>query len=117
MWPTGQFFEEPTAETWPSTVEGELYATDVIGRLLSSLSTTNFKLVMSSEQDTSTEQSQAPTIFDSLPYYDNDLERYPILKEKVEKELAKEAKPQGIHPRVPPPPKLFAVSALFLHTV
>ena len=25
-------------------------------------------------------------IFDSLPYYDNELEQYPILKEKVERE-------------------------------
>jgi len=46
--------------------------------------------------------------FDSLPYYDNDLELYPILKEKVEKELAHEPKPpQAIHPRVPPPLELF----------
>ncbi|KAH9835798.1 breast carcinoma amplified sequence 2 [Rhodofomes roseus] len=47
-------------------------------------------------------------IFDSLPYYDNDLEQFPVLKEKVEKELAREAKPsQTLHPRVPPPPELF----------
>lgn len=65
-------------------------------------------LAMSVKQDASSEQP--PAIFDSLPYYDNDLERYPILREKVEKELAREARPQGIHPKVPPPPKLFAVS-------
>ncbi|OCH96641.1 breast carcinoma amplified sequence 2 [Obba rivulosa] len=52
-------------------------------------------------------------IFDSLPYYDNDLEQHPILKEKVEKELAREAKqPQGLHPHVPPSPKLFANNPL-----
>lgn len=51
-------------------------------------------------------------IFDSLPYYDNDLERFPILREKVEKELAREARPtQTLHPRVPPPATLFTVSA------
>ncbi|KAG0703116.1 breast carcinoma amplified sequence 2 [Suillus ampliporus] len=47
-------------------------------------------------------------IFDSLPYYDNDLEQNPILKEKVERELAREPKPpQTLHPRVPPPLELF----------
>jgi pre-mRNA-splicing factor SPF27 len=49
-------------------------------------------------------------IFDSLPYYDNDLEQYPTLKEKVEKELAREPKPpQTLHPLVPPPFELFKV--------
>lgn len=50
-------------------------------------------------------------IFDSLPYFDNELEQFPGLREKVEKELAKELD-QGklMHPRVPPSPKLFAVS-------
>lgn len=49
-------------------------------------------------------------VFDSLPYYDNDLELYPILKEKVDRELAREPKPpQTIHPRVPPPLELFKV--------
>jgi hypothetical protein len=49
-------------------------------------------------------------IFDSLPYYDNDLELFPILKQKVEQELAREPKPPPtLHPKVPPPPKLFAV--------
>ncbi|KAG1783683.1 breast carcinoma amplified sequence 2 [Suillus placidus] len=47
-------------------------------------------------------------IFDSLPYYDNDLEQNTILREKVERELAREPKPpQTLHPRVPPPIELF----------
>ena len=54
----------------------------------------------------------APAVFDSLPYYDNELEQYPILKERVEKELAREGKPpQTLHPKVPPEPTLFAVRA------
>jgi hypothetical protein len=49
-------------------------------------------------------------IFDSLPYYDNDLEQFPILKEKVDKELAKEGEaPKELHPNVPPEVELFAV--------
>ncbi|KAI0728597.1 breast carcinoma amplified sequence 2 [Fomitopsis betulina] len=56
----------------------------------------------------SSEIESGPMIFDSLPYYDNDLERFPILREKVEKELAREARPtQTLHPRVPPPATLF----------
>ena len=56
--------------------------------------------------------SQPSIIFDSLPYYDNELEQYPILKERVEKELAREGKPpQTLHPKVPPEPTLFAVRA------
>jgi hypothetical protein len=56
--------------------------------------------------------SEAPEIFDSLPYYDDDLEKFPILKQKVEQELAREPKPpQTLHPRVPPPVTLFAVRA------
>lgn len=48
------------------------------------------------------------TILDSLPYYDNDLEWYPVLKEKVEKELAREPKPPSdLHPLVPPPLEMF----------
>jgi Breast carcinoma amplified sequence 2 (BCAS2) len=51
-------------------------------------------------------------IFDSLPYYDNDLEQFPFLKQKVEQELARQPKPpQTLHPRVPPPYQLFAVRA------
>jgi hypothetical protein len=54
--------------------------------------------------------SEAPEIFDSLPYYDDDLEKFPVLKQKVEQELAREPKPpQTLHPRVPPPVTLFAV--------
>ena len=56
--------------------------------------------------------AQPAMIFDSLPYYDNELEQYPILKEKVERELAREGKPpQALHPSVPPEPTLFAVRA------
>jgi len=51
---------------------------------------------------------QRGEIFDSLPYYDNDLELFPILKQKVESELAREPKPPAtFHPRVPPPARLF----------
>jgi len=54
--------------------------------------------------------SEAPEIFDSLPYYDDDLEKFPILKQKVEQELAREPKPpQTLHPRAPPTVTLFAV--------
>lgn len=56
--------------------------------------------------------SETPEIFDSLPYYDDDLEKYPLLKEKVERELAREPKPpQALHPRVPAAVSLFAVRA------
>jgi hypothetical protein len=49
-------------------------------------------------------------IFDSLPYYDNDLEQFPILREKVDKELAKEGEPPStLHPRVPGEFELFKV--------
>lgn len=51
-----------------------------------------------------------PTIFDSLPYYDNELEQYPALRQKVEQELARENRPQiALHPNVPPPITLFEV--------
>jgi len=50
-------------------------------------------------------------IFDSLPYYDDDLQKFPHLRERVEQELARELNaPQTLHPRVPPPVELFAVS-------
>ncbi|KAF8887946.1 Pre-mRNA-splicing factor SPF27 [Gymnopilus junonius] len=55
-----------------------------------------------------TETGTVP-IFDSLPYYDDDLQKYPHLKVKVEQELSREPKaPQTLHPRVPPPVELFA---------
>src|ERR1700733_13142109 len=55
-------------------------------------------------------------IFDSLPYYDNELEIYPILKQKVEQELAREPKPpQTFYPRVPPEPILFAVCSISIY--
>lgn len=63
------------------------------------------------------EPSRASAIFDSLPYYDNDYERDPTLKDKAEKLIAKELanlKPQQqsqLHPRVPPPITIFAVRA------
>ncbi|KAH9487120.1 Pre-mRNA-splicing factor SPF27 [Psilocybe cubensis] len=52
-------------------------------------------------------------IFDSLPYYDDDLQKYPYLKEKVDQEIARELKAtQTLHPRVPPPVTLFADNPL-----
>jgi pre-mRNA-splicing factor SPF27 len=58
------------------------------------------------------ETAQGPVIHDSLPYYDNELEQYPFLKEMVEQELAREPPPPpGLHPRVPPPITLFEVRA------
>ena len=51
------------------------------------------------------------TIFDSLPYFDNDLEILPNLQKKVDQELSRELKQQqGLHPLVPPPFELFSVS-------
>jgi hypothetical protein len=50
-------------------------------------------------------------IFDSLPYYDNDLVQFPDLKQKVDQELAREPKPPAeLHPDVPPSVTLFEVS-------
>lgn len=58
------------------------------------------------------ETAQAPAIFDSLPYYDNDLERDPSLKERAEKLIAREVQSSTtFHPRVPPPIELFSVCA------
>ncbi|KAF8971530.1 Pre-mRNA-splicing factor SPF27, partial [Flammula alnicola] len=53
-------------------------------------------------------------IFDSLPYYDDDLQKYPHLREKVEQELARERgnAPQTLHPSIPPPIELFADNPL-----
>jgi pre-mRNA-splicing factor SPF27 len=55
--------------------------------------------------------SSTAEIFDSLPYYDDDLQKYPQLKEKVDREILRELKvpPQTLHPRVPPTVELFAV--------
>lgn len=51
-------------------------------------------------------------ILDSLPYYDNDLEKYPALRQKVERELARQPKaPTSIHPNVPPEYELFSASS------
>ncbi|KAH8120561.1 breast carcinoma amplified sequence 2 [Phellopilus nigrolimitatus] len=57
---------------------------------------------------------QQPEIFDSLPYYDNDLDVHPTLKQKVDAELARESKhtPQTLHPKVPPPLDLFTKNPL-----
>lgn len=59
----------------------------------------------------SSEQDDAPTVdlFDSLPYFDRDLELFPDLKRKVDAELAREAgKPSAaLHPKVPPAATLF----------
>ncbi|RDB29008.1 Pre-mRNA-splicing factor SPF27 [Hypsizygus marmoreus] len=59
------------------------------------------------------ESSTQPIIFDSLPYYDDDLQKFPLLKQKVEQELARQPKPPStIHPHVPPPFELFAKNPL-----
>ncbi|KAJ7139796.1 Pre-mRNA-splicing factor SPF27 [Mycena epipterygia] len=56
---------------------------------------------------------QVGELLESLPYYDNDLEQFPSLKEKVDRELAREPKPPTtLHPRVPPPYQLFAKNPL-----
>ncbi|KAG6866819.1 hypothetical protein C0991_008755 [Blastosporella zonata] len=60
-----------------------------------------------------TEASPHSEIFDSLPYYDDDLQKYPALKLKVEQELARQPKaPTTLHPRVPPPFELFSTNPL-----
>ncbi|THH19741.1 hypothetical protein EW146_g1503 [Bondarzewia mesenterica] len=54
-------------------------------------------------------EPQAP-FFDSLPYYDNDLEVHSILREKVQHELAVEtqkSQQDKLHPGIPPPHELF----------
>jgi pre-mRNA-splicing factor SPF27 len=52
-------------------------------------------------------------MFDSLPYYDRELDEDPALKQKVERALAKELGtiPTELHPDVPPPIELFKVRA------
>ncbi|EIN13609.1 breast carcinoma amplified sequence 2 [Punctularia strigosozonata HHB-11173 SS5] len=58
-------------------------------------------------------QPAQPAIFDALPYYDNELEQFPALRQKVEQELAREGKPpETLHPRVPPPVELFVNNPL-----
>ncbi|OCB85240.1 breast carcinoma amplified sequence 2 [Sanghuangporus baumii] len=61
-----------------------------------------------------TDDDQQLEIFDSLPYYDNDLDVHPTLKQKVEAELAGESRniPQTLHPKVPPPLELFSRNPL-----
>ncbi|KAF8591973.1 breast carcinoma amplified sequence 2 [Ramaria rubella] len=51
----------------------------------------------------------APELLDSLPYYDNDLDVHPLLRRKVDAELARQPKPPTgvLHPQVPPPITLF----------
>ncbi|KAJ7785965.1 breast carcinoma amplified sequence 2 [Mycena metata] len=52
-------------------------------------------------------------LLESLPYYDNDLEQFPWLKEKIDREFAREPKPPAeLHPRVPPPYDLFVRNPL-----
>ncbi|KAJ2928739.1 hypothetical protein H1R20_g8176, partial [Candolleomyces eurysporus] len=54
-------------------------------------------------------------IFDSLPYYDDDLQNFPHLQQKVEQELARELKKvdqTALHPKVPPPVELFTDNPL-----
>jgi hypothetical protein len=56
---------------------------------------------------------QPAPLFDSLPYYDNDLETHPILREKVQHEVAVETQKiqqEALHPRVASPIDLFVVS-------
>lgn len=49
-------------------------------------------------------------MFDSLPYYDDDMQKYPHLKQKIEQELARELQSSStLHPRVPPAIELFTV--------
>ncbi|KAJ7102250.1 breast carcinoma amplified sequence 2 [Mycena belliarum] len=56
---------------------------------------------------------QTLDLLESLPYYDNDLEQFPALKEKVDREFAREPKPPTtLHPRVPPPYELFTKNPL-----
>ncbi|KAI0322273.1 Pre-mRNA-splicing factor SPF27 [Amylostereum chailletii] len=69
--------------------------------------------IASSDLDSSSMTStpeQASHFFDSLPYYDDDLERHPILKERVQHELAVETQrvqQETLHPRVNPAFELF----------
>ncbi|KAF9452524.1 breast carcinoma amplified sequence 2 [Macrolepiota fuliginosa MF-IS2] len=53
-------------------------------------------------------------ILDSLPYYDDDLQKHPFLKDKVDHEIARELgkPPSSLHPNVPPEVELFANNPL-----
>ncbi|KAJ3568975.1 hypothetical protein NP233_g5367 [Leucocoprinus birnbaumii] len=53
--------------------------------------------------------AQQNDILDSLPYYDDDLQKFPLLKDKVEQEIARELGkvPKELHPNVPPEVELF----------
>ncbi|KAA1468557.1 breast carcinoma amplified sequence 2 [Dentipellis sp. KUC8613] len=56
------------------------------------------------------DSQQTTPFFDSLPYYDNDLEQHPILREKVQHELAVETQKlqqERLHPNLPPAFELF----------
>ena len=49
--------------------------------------------------------------FEALPYFDDDLQKYPHLEALVEKELARELKAsQILHPSIPPMVEPSAVS-------
>jgi len=50
-------------------------------------------------------------LFESLPYHDDELSKYPYLEALVDKELARELKaPQTLHPSIPPLIEPFSVS-------
>ncbi|KAJ7462712.1 breast carcinoma amplified sequence 2 [Mycena galericulata] len=56
---------------------------------------------------------QTAELLESLPYYDNDLDQFPWLKEKVDREFARQPKPPTtLHPRVPPEYQLFTKNPL-----
>ncbi|EJD55486.1 breast carcinoma amplified sequence 2 [Auricularia subglabra TFB-10046 SS5] len=62
-------------------------------------------------------QHESVDLYDSLPYFDRDLELFPDLRRKVDAELAREAAkakvpPGQTHPKVPPPATLFEKSPL-----
>jgi pre-mRNA-splicing factor SPF27 len=59
--------------------------------------------------------AQQNDILDSLPYYDDDLQKFPFLKDRVDQEIARELGklPAEMHPRVPPGVELFTVREHF----
>jgi hypothetical protein len=90
-------------ESEVQTILGSCRAVSLNG-LDASLPTTNALMAEMAETPA------PPEIFDSLPYYDDDLQKFPALKQKVDQELARQPKPPNtLHPRVPPPFELFAV--------